>query len=45
MVERSAFALSTNEAWALLASVALIGMLLVPFAGAPRPSAADAGKD
>ena len=35
MVEKAAFALSTNEAWALLAGVALIGLLLVPFAGAP----------
>jgi len=33
MVERAAFAFSVNEAWALLAVVALIGMLLVPFAG------------
>jgi DHA2 family multidrug resistance protein len=41
MVERAAFALSTNEAWALLAVVALIGLLLVPFAGAPPPVAAD----
>jgi DHA2 family multidrug resistance protein len=36
MVEKAAFALSTNEAWALLAAVALLGLLLVPFAG-PRP--------
>jgi MFS transporter, DHA2 family, multidrug resistance protein len=35
MVEKAAFALSTNEAWALLACVALIGLLLVPLAGAP----------
>jgi len=33
MVERAAFAMSTNEAWMLLAIVALIGLLLVPFAG------------
>ena len=33
MVEKAAFALSVNEAWALLAAVALIGLLLVPFAG------------
>ncbi len=33
MVEKAAFALSTNEAWALLAAVALLGLLLVPFAG------------
>ena len=36
MVEKAAFALSTNEAWALLAGVALLGLLLVPFAG-PQP--------
>ncbi len=38
MVEKAAFALSANEAWALLAGVALIGLLVVPFAGAPRQS-------
>jgi DHA2 family multidrug resistance protein len=32
MVERAAFALSTNEAWALLACAALLGLLLIPFA-------------
>jgi DHA2 family multidrug resistance protein len=36
MVERAAFAMSTNEAWTLLAIVALIGLLLVPFAGTPQ---------
>ena len=35
MVEKAAFALSTNEAWTLLASAALLGLLLVPFAGPP----------
>jgi DHA2 family multidrug resistance protein len=35
MVEKAAFALSANEAWALLAFAALLGLLLVPFAGAP----------
>jgi len=35
MVEKAAFALSTNEAWALLAAVALLGLLLVPLAGRP----------
>jgi DHA2 family multidrug resistance protein len=44
LVEKAAFALSTNEAWALLAAVALIGLLLVPFAGAPPLPAADASK-
>jgi DHA2 family multidrug resistance protein len=38
MVEKAAFALSTNEAWALLACVALLGLLLVPFAGPPPQS-------
>jgi MFS transporter, DHA2 family, multidrug resistance protein len=33
MVERAAFAISVNEAWALLALVALIGLILVPLAG------------
>jgi MFS transporter, DHA2 family, multidrug resistance protein len=35
MVERTAFAMSVNEAWALLSVVALIGLLLVWFAGTP----------
>jgi DHA2 family multidrug resistance protein len=35
MVEKAAFALSTNEAWALLAGAALLGLLLIPFAGKP----------
>jgi MFS transporter, DHA2 family, multidrug resistance protein len=43
MVEKAAFALSTNEAWTLLACVALIGLLLVPFAGRP-PQPADANR-
>ena len=38
MVEKAAFALSVNEAWALLACVALLGLILIPFAGRPpRP--------
>ena len=44
LVERAAFALSVNEAWLLLAAVALIALLLVRFAGKP-PTAADAGDD
>ena len=35
MVEKAAFALSVDEAWALLACFALIGLLLIPLAGAP----------
>ena len=46
MVEKAAFAISTNEAWALLAIAALLGLLLVPFAGQPpRNSGADMRKD
>jgi DHA2 family multidrug resistance protein len=41
MVEKAAFALSANEAWALLACVALLGLLLVPFAGKPPPRSLD----
>jgi MFS transporter, DHA2 family, multidrug resistance protein len=41
MVEKAAFALSANEAWALLACVALVGLLLVPFAGPPRQGSDD----
>jgi MFS transporter, DHA2 family, multidrug resistance protein len=39
MVEKAAFALSVNEAWMLIACVALIGLLLVPFAGEARQGA------
>ncbi|SDT60142.1 DHA2 family efflux MFS transporter permease subunit [Bradyrhizobium canariense] len=39
MVEKAAFALSTNEAWALLACVALFGLMLIPFAGRPTQTA------
>jgi DHA2 family multidrug resistance protein len=35
MVERAAFAMSVNEAWALLAAVALAGLVLVVCAGKP----------
>jgi DHA2 family multidrug resistance protein len=45
MVEQAAFALSTNEAWALLACAALLGLLLVPFAGpVPQSTSVDPGK-
>jgi MFS transporter, DHA2 family, multidrug resistance protein len=45
MVEKAAFALSTNEAWALLACAALIGLLLVPLAGPlPQRRDSDAGE-
>jgi DHA2 family multidrug resistance protein len=32
MIEQAAFALSCNEAWALLAAVAVLGLVLIPFA-------------
>jgi DHA2 family multidrug resistance protein len=32
LVERASLALTVNEAWAMLASVAIAGLLLVPFA-------------
>jgi DHA2 family multidrug resistance protein len=35
MVERAAFAMSVNEAWALLSAVALIALALVWFVGKP----------
>src|ERR1700733_6693233 len=44
MVEKAAFALSANEAWALLAGVALGGLVIVPFAGA-TPQRTDAGSN
>ena len=45
MVEKAAFALSTNEAWALLAFAALLGLLLIPFAGPlPQRDNPDAGE-
>jgi DHA2 family multidrug resistance protein len=37
MVERAAFAMSVNEAWMLLATVAVIATVLVWFAGKPMP--------
>lgn len=44
MVEKAAFALSANEAWALLACVALLGLMLIPFAAGPSEGT-DAGTD
>jgi MFS transporter, DHA2 family, multidrug resistance protein len=37
MVEKASMALSVNEAWALLACVALLGLLLVPLAREKNP--------
>jgi DHA2 family multidrug resistance protein len=39
MIEQAAFATSVNEAWALLASVALLGLLLIPLARSQRHAA------
>ncbi|MFN5488180.1 MAG: MFS transporter, partial [Bradyrhizobium sp.] len=35
LIERASLALTVNEAWAMLACVAIAGLLLVPFARAP----------
>jgi DHA2 family multidrug resistance protein len=43
LIEQAALAASTNEAWALLALVALLGLLLIPFAG-PWPQRTDAAQ-
>jgi MFS transporter, DHA2 family, multidrug resistance protein len=46
LVEKAAFALSSNEAWAVLACAAMVGLLLIPFAAAvPHRSIAEIGKD
>jgi MFS transporter, DHA2 family, multidrug resistance protein len=39
MIEQAAFAASANEAWALLSAIAVLGLLVIPFAK-PRVSAA-----
>jgi DHA2 family multidrug resistance protein len=36
LIEQAALATSANEAWALLAGVALLGLLLIPFATPSR---------
>jgi DHA2 family multidrug resistance protein len=36
LIEQAALATSANEAWALLAGVAVLGLLLIPF-GKPSP--------
>jgi len=46
MVEKAAFALSSNEAWSVLAGAALLGLFLIPFAGAvPKIGVAGESKD
>lgn len=39
LIERAALAISANEAWALLASVAVLGLLLIPLAKPQRTDA------
>jgi MFS transporter, DHA2 family, multidrug resistance protein len=41
VIEQAAFATSANEAWALLAVVALFGLLLIPFAKPQRADTAE----
>jgi DHA2 family multidrug resistance protein len=41
VIEQAAFATSANEAWALLAAVALFGLLLIPFAKPQRADTTD----
>ncbi|SDC84545.1 MFS transporter, DHA2 family, multidrug resistance protein [Bradyrhizobium brasilense] len=38
LVERASLALTANEAWAMLACVAIVGLLLVPFASDRVPA-------
>jgi len=39
MIEQAAFATSVNEAWAMLAAVALLGLLIIPLAPSQRHAA------
>ena len=39
LIEQAAFATSVNEAWAMLAAVALLGLLIIPLARSQRPAA------
>ena len=39
MIEQAAFATSVNEAWAMLAAVALLGLLIIPLARSQRHAA------
>ncbi len=39
MIEQAAFASSVNEAWAMLAVVAVLGLLIIPLARLQRPAA------
>ena len=43
LIEKAAFVLSVNDAWAMLAAFALLGVLVVPFAW--RTSHASGGGD
>src|SRR5215212_8663595 len=46
LIEKAAFALSSNEAWSVLACAAMLGLLLIPFAAAvPHTRIAETGRD
>ena len=46
LIEKAAFALSSNEAWSVLACAAMLGLLLIPFAAAvPQKRIAETGRD
>jgi DHA2 family multidrug resistance protein len=40
-IEQAAFAASANEAWALMAAIAVLGLLLIPFARRQRADVAE----
>ena len=44
MIEKAAFVLSVNDAWAMLAAFALLGVLVVPFAWRTKQASAVAIK-
>jgi DHA2 family multidrug resistance protein len=41
MIDQAAFAASANEAWALMAGIAVLGLLLIPFARSRAEAAGD----
>ena len=45
LIEQAAFAASANEAWALMAAMAVLGLLLIPFARPQRADAAERMRD
>ncbi len=45
LVERASLALTVNEAWAMLACAAIIGLMLVPFARDRTPASPQGPRD